>query len=151
MPEDRTELLIEGLHVFSERHAAAESLKWQVPALSLTAQAFLLTIALTATSAPFARYLAASLSFSIAVMSAQLMAHLQYFRLLWQALIERVAGELPGGAGLMSMKEELEKKLRRPLFTRGSHEVWMVAIALFGIADLLVIAFSIWRPSVFVR
>ncbi len=58
--------------VVASRRQSRDSLLWQVPVLSLTAQAFLFTIALGSTSR-FARLLAAGLALAASLASIQLM------------------------------------------------------------------------------
>ncbi len=60
--------------VVAARRLQWDALLWQVPALSLTAQAFLLTIVLGPNSSRFARIVSAVLSLAAALMSMQLMA-----------------------------------------------------------------------------
>lgn len=57
----------------SARRLQWDNLLWQVPVLSLTAQAFLLTIALSADSSRLARIVACSLSIVAAILAVQLM------------------------------------------------------------------------------
>jgi hypothetical protein len=56
------------------REVEKDSLLWQAPALALTAQAFLLTIALDSESDPLAVIVSAALGVIVAVLSVQLMA-----------------------------------------------------------------------------
>jgi hypothetical protein len=58
----------------SQRRLQWDSLLWQVPVLSLTAQAFLLTIALSPGTKQFPRALASALAFVAALLAMQLMA-----------------------------------------------------------------------------
>lgn len=57
----------------SARRTAFDTLMWQVPALGLTAQAFLLTIAYGTGSSVIARSVAGALAFAVAVVAIQTM------------------------------------------------------------------------------
>jgi hypothetical protein len=59
-------------------------LMWQVPVLSLTAQAFLLTIVLGGNSTPTSRVLASALALLASILSMQLMAKHR-----WHVKVER--------------------------------------------------------------
>jgi hypothetical protein len=59
--------------VIAFRRMQYEAMMWQVPALSLTAQAFLLTIALGPDSKPMSRVVTGLLSAVVALVSVQLM------------------------------------------------------------------------------
>lgn len=56
------------------RRAGYDSMAWQVPVISLTAQAFLFTIALGPDSRPLARVIACSLGLAVTILSMLLLA-----------------------------------------------------------------------------
>ncbi len=58
----------------ASRRASIDAMRWQTPALGMTAQAFLLTLALAPDSSRLARLLASALSLILALMVMQLMA-----------------------------------------------------------------------------
>jgi len=62
-----------GYEMLTLRQMEHNSLAWQVPSLSLTAQAFLLTIALGAGTAPLARVVSAALGMISGLLTMQLM------------------------------------------------------------------------------
>ena len=64
------------LAIFAGQFGSYATMVWQVPALSLTAQSFLLTIALPHGNSDGAKYISAGLSIGIAAASFQLM-HVQ--------------------------------------------------------------------------
>ena len=70
---DTTEQLISLPGVYAARYASYTTLLWQLPALSLTAWAFLLTIALSHSDGVSARVTAAALSAVISAASYALM------------------------------------------------------------------------------
>ena len=79
LSEDRLEhtvkpdVLVALLGVYGTQFASYTTLLWQVPALSLTAQAFLLTIALNSMSTPQERMVASGLSLAITAAAVFLM------------------------------------------------------------------------------
>ena len=70
---DTPDQLISLAGVYAARYASYTTLLWQLPALSLTAQAFLLTIALSHSDGISARVTAAALSAVISAASYSLM------------------------------------------------------------------------------
>lgn len=69
-----------------------DSMLWQTPVISLTAQAFLFTIALSNGDKP-ARFIASLLAFITALASAQLLAKHRYFEIYYSKLLESVERE----------------------------------------------------------
>ena len=90
--------------MLAERRNQQDSMLWQAPALALTAQAFLLTIALGGNAVSvFARALAAGLGLVVACMSMQLMAkhrHLTELDNAWLAAMEQEIGLAPIAVGV---------------------------------------------------
>jgi hypothetical protein len=76
----------------ASRRAGLDSMMWQTPALGMTAQAFLITLALGAGSSRWARLLAALLSLILALMVMQLMAKHRRNELLDSVLLEELEG-----------------------------------------------------------
>jgi hypothetical protein len=76
------------------RRLGYDTLLWQVPVLSLTAQSFLFTIALSSNSSPEARMTAAALSLVVALMSMQLMAKHRFHEEIDAKLAEKLEREL---------------------------------------------------------
>lgn len=75
---EKTDPLIQ-YHVVAARRDAFNSLLWQTPVLSLTAQAFLFTIALDPNPKVFARIIAAALALIIAAASVQLLRKHRFY------------------------------------------------------------------------
>ena len=112
---------------------------WQAPALALTAQAFLLTIALGGNAASFLRALAAGLGLVVACMSMQLMAkhrHPTELDNAWLAAMEQEIGLTPVaargvGAGV-GPRRSLVRRAR-------SYVVWQVGLGLFALANMAIL------------
>ncbi|MBL0886208.1 hypothetical protein [Myceligenerans indicum] len=136
-----------------------DSLVWQVPVLSLTAQAFLYTIALGPESSSAARITSAVISIVITALSVTLMArHRQ--------------GEITDAQWLAEYETSLPKVYRqhgRPWQERRDQEqpdrgvfrllvlpwpafrTWVVGLGIFGLISCLVIVAAIVRPELFIR
>jgi len=82
------------LAIFAGQFGSYATMVWQVPALSLTAQSFLLTIALTNGNSDGATYISAGLSIGIAFASFQLMHNQRAHQICHGELAYRLAQEL---------------------------------------------------------
>jgi hypothetical protein len=133
--------------VAANRRYQYDFMMWQVPALSLTAQAFLFTIALQAEATRASRLIAAALALIVAAMSMQLMAKHRHHELTearWLAAFE----EEEHLALLHAPMSERGAKVRSWSPTaRSSYGVWMVGIALFGLAAITIMVISIVMPG----
>jgi hypothetical protein len=89
--------LISLLGVYAAQYASYTTLLWQVPTLSLTAQAFLLTIALGHSNGVSARVTAAALSALISAASYALMQNQRGHAIYYGELAGRVSGHLDLG------------------------------------------------------
>ncbi len=130
-----------------------DNLLWQVPVLSLTAQAFLFTTALSADALGWARVVASLLSLNISVLSILLMARHRQGELTDAHWLERFELEI-ADAGRWGAHGQAFRDARqfeglaagwvgrliplRPMFV-----VWVVGLGLFGLAALGVIARTI--------
>ena len=115
-----------------------DSMVWQVPALSLTAQAFLLAIALGSGSGHLARIAAGLLSAVTALMSVQLLLRHRLHETAdaiwlnkfedshgWEPVHQRPAARV-AAAGLRA----------RGLAGLPSHKLWITGLVLFGATGL---------------
>ncbi|MDQ3714934.1 MAG: hypothetical protein M3381_02680 [Actinomycetota bacterium] len=138
------------------RELEQDAMLWQTPTIALTAPAFLLTIALTPDSQLFARVLAASLGLVVAALSMQLMAK---HRIL-ESVDRHKLGQLEAALGIDRLSDrgwgwERGKYLltgdggpKDSWFRRRkSYVVWQSGIAVFGLANLTVIAVAVAVPS----
>jgi hypothetical protein len=82
------------LAIFVGQFGSYATMVWQVPALSLTAQSFLLTIALTHGNSDGAKYISAGLSIVIAFASFQLMHVQRAHQICHGELASRLAQQL---------------------------------------------------------
>jgi hypothetical protein len=122
-------------------------LMWQVPVLSLTAQAFLFTIILGGESSRTARILASTLAVISSILSMQLMAkHHWYRQLEWKWL------------GAFEEDHHLEQAHKRPqkgeqsflsgLIHQSSYNLWQVGLALFGVVSTLCLVLAVIKPHI---
>ena len=77
------------LDVIERRRAQADSFTWAVPGIAIAAQAFLLSIALNASTEPLGRLIAAAAGLSAVLALGHLLFKQVYLFDLYEALIER--------------------------------------------------------------
>lgn len=124
--------------VVAARRQNFDSMVWQVPALSLTAQAFLLVIALGSGSGHLARIAAGLLSAVTALMSVQLLLRQRLHEVAdarwlhdfensrgWKPVHQRPAARV-AAAGIQP----------RGLARLPSHQLWITGLGLFGTIGL---------------
>lgn len=94
-PDDgRRSDLLAAWAVLEQRRSAYDSMVWQTPALGLTAQAFLLTLALGPGTSAVGRCLASLLSIVLSIMVIQLMAKHRRGEVTEALHLERLEAEL---------------------------------------------------------
>ncbi len=164
-PDDASFRLV--YETLRDRRAGYDGLMWQTPALGMTAQAFLMTIALGRDTSQVARLLASLLAFIIAVLSMQLMAKHRYHesmdaRLLQMLEDDRHLGGIlgiaphapPGERALLLEQRGGQKHQKRwprllSVWRRygwrrySSYLVWMGGLALFALTALVVMALAL--------
>lgn len=129
------------------RQMEHNSLAWQVPSLSLTAQAFLLTIALGAGTAPLARVVSAALGMISGLLTMQLMAKNRYMGAIELIRLRRMSGEL--SAPDVTYINWTSAGMPRPhwwLRIR-SHILWQIGLALFVMTNCGILVMAIIRPE----
>ena len=72
----------------TERRISHDNLTWQTPALSLTAQAFLLTISLGPSESQVSRTIASIISIMISILSVQLIERHSFFETTFSKILE---------------------------------------------------------------
>jgi hypothetical protein len=121
-------------------------LMWQVPALSLTAQAFLFTIILGADSSRTSRIISCALAIIASVLSMQLMAKHRWHRNReWKWL-----GDFENKHNLEQAHDQAPKR-RRSLLNKvmyqSSYTLWQVGLALFGVVSSFCLVLAAIKPS----
>lgn len=128
-----------------------DQLVWQVPAISLTAQAFLFTISLAHDSSRLARLLSSFLSVVTAAMSVQLMARHRFAELTMARRLEEFerAHGLPTAAFAEVGGLDRGPWLARRLAALRAFDVWVWGLASFGGVGALVAVLAVIYPGVF--
>lgn len=149
-PDPHADDLLTLLNVYTTQFGSYTTLLWQVPALGLTAQAFLLTIALGSNISEAARVGAAVLSALIALASYSLM-HSQRGRAINQAeLARRTSSKLAlksflGGNFILDDAVPSQTNAQDVWEVDHSiYQVWKICMLLFGIADLVIVLWVIF-------
>jgi hypothetical protein len=159
--------LINLLNIYATQVGSYTTLLWQVPALSLTAQSFLLTIALTAHNGEIAKVTAAGLSMVISLASYALMHDQRGHAINYGELAMRLSNKLPLGRlietslvgvddgvpkgtdayQLWTWHREGEGPLERRVTPRAGrmYAVWKGCMILFFLVDAGII-FSVFTP-----
>ena len=159
--------LLAAYQVISDRRIAYDTMSWQTPALSFTAQAFLFTVALGPDVARVSRVLSAALALAVSVVSIQLLRKHQYMEFMDSLLLEQievklgVASALELGGSPHAGTEKRRKGLKlvdkdgvsRDLGRAGvlesvdSPSLWIAALALFGVVALGIAVTALLIPS----
>lgn len=141
MDERSSQAVLAVYSAVSARRDSFDDRMWQVPALAMTAQAFLMAIALGSTGIRAPKFVAAVLGLVLAVLSMQLMAKHRFIELLDNRLLEKVErdlgleailGELPHAA----LRQRAATLAAPRLVRLSSYRIWMAALGLFGLADI---------------
>ncbi|MDX2025380.1 MAG: hypothetical protein SFU54_03365 [Microcella sp.] len=121
--------------VVAARRLALDGLMWQVPSLSLAAQAFLLTVSLNVAIEPVSRLVAAIIGVVVTAASAQLMVKHRRHELIDRLLLEKMEASL-GLPKVHSSPAVLAAGLgmaRANWFVRiRSFAVWLAMLILLG-------------------
>lgn len=134
--------------IISARINEADAKMWQVPGLTMTAQAFLLTITLSADFKMGAHIVGAGMGALIAWMSYQLMSKHRHFHQLDTAMLRYLEERI--GLSSISIYGWPPQVVEPPstwLIRRRSVSVWKRGIAVIGIVNMLLIpafAFTPW-------
>jgi hypothetical protein len=138
------------LGVYSAQYGSYTTLLWQVPALSLTAQAFLLTIALGPNN-KWSKIIASVLSIVIALASTRLMHDQRGHAINHGELALRVSRTLGLAKQFGDLNVDDAKPTRANAETlwvgwdRRIYTAWKIALYLFLAADLAVIGLVIFK------
>ena len=151
-----TDVLLGAYAAVTARRTSFDTMMWQVPALAMTAQAFLLTIALGNGSARISREIAAVLAMFLSIMSMQLMAKHRFLENVDNQLSERLEHSLgvAGGAGTVPHGTIPVRAgglaLRLPWWIRlSSYRLWLGGLALFAVADGMTGVLAAVHPTLF--
>lgn len=144
-----------------QRELEQDAMLWLTPTIALTAQAFLLTIALNKDSPAFATYLAAGLGLVVALLSMQLMAKHRFLNLMDRAHLHALEARLRiehlsnrqyfynNGAYRVPdwLKDHKSPPSEHGLAKFRSYRVWIFGMVVFAAVNLAVIAVQTWAPG----
>jgi general stress protein CsbA len=141
------------------RRLQQDSLVWQVPVLSLTAQAFLYTIALGPDSSSFARIVSAVISIVITVLSVTLMARHRQSEVTDAEWLTEYEATLPPAYrqhGRPFQERRDRQQTDRGAFTLlvlpwPAFRTWIVGLGIFGLISGFVIVATVVQPELFTR
>jgi hypothetical protein len=124
---------------------------WQTPALAMTAQAFLLTVALDSTSLRTARYLSAGLATMIALISMQLMAKHRFVGELDRLEAARLEEKL-GLPNISSRRRGQPGSVVAPwILRKSSYRIWVVALGVFALTSMSILLITAITPDALSR
>ncbi|GAA1806620.1 hypothetical protein [Nostocoides veronense] len=138
------------------RRTAFDGLLWQAPVLSLTAQAFLLTIALGGGASRFARIVASLLSVIVSVLTVQLLTRHRQAEITDAHWLSDMEGGLPEGFRAHG-PTWAERRNQTPAYA-GPFEpfrrlpgffTWAVGLSLFGVAAVVTLIVAVVKPEAF--
>jgi hypothetical protein len=137
------------------RRTQFDNLLWQVPVLSLTAQAFLFTVALGADTSRTARIIAAFLSLIVTFLTLQLFTRHRQAEITDAHWLERYEMETLGvppahGIAWRQVRNDTHPAagVFSPLARLKGFRTWLFGLSLFGLASLLILSLSIGWPNV---
>ena len=152
-PEPTEAAVLAAYAAVAARRSQFDALLWQVPVLSLTAQAFLFTIALSAGNDAWARILSSLLSINITVMSILLMGRHRQAELHDAHWLERVERDVLHLSELGAHGSVFRNSRNRQALDAGSigrliplksmFPLWVMGLAFFGLGAFAVIIWTV--------
>jgi hypothetical protein len=137
--------------IVAQRRLQWDNLVWQVPVLSLTAQAFLFTIALSAGNGQYARAVASALAFAAAILSMLLMSRHRKGEITdahWlRAYEEANFGRSFHGSPWQEARDR--ESVGGPFSQLGGYVSWMFGFSLFAAAALASFVLTFTAPDLF--
>ncbi len=123
------------------RELEQDSMTWQTPAIALTAQSFLLTIALNEGNATWTRALTASLGVVISVLSIQLLSKHIYLNAMDRAQLRLLESDM--GLPPISQRTWTDPRIELPKqgfwARRSSASWWRRGMAVFALANIVIL------------
>jgi hypothetical protein len=145
--------------IVAARRTQFDQLVWQVPVLSLTAQAFLFSIALSHDATRTARVIASVLSLLMTVLSLHLMAKHRQAEVadsqwleVYESQFKPTDASLPWpvhGRTWSAYRNSIDPKIGLFGFFSRFHgfQIWSWGLAMFGVAALVVLLLTAIRPD----
>ncbi|WP_147258788.1 hypothetical protein [Pseudonocardia hierapolitana] len=136
------------------RRTQFDNLMWQVPILSITAQAFLFTVSLGADTSQAARVISSSLSLIVTVLTLQLFVRHRQSEITDAHWLEEREAQLNSsafhGRSWQSARNAVDPDAQpfSALAHIGGYRMWSIGLCIFGLASLIVLAISITVPAI---
>lgn len=144
-----------------QRELEQDAMLWQTPTIALTAQAFLLTIALNPAVSTLATYLSAGLGLLVALLSMQLMAKHRFLNLMDRVHLHALEADLEiehlsnrqyfytNGAYRIPDRFSTHKAPRAEggLARLRSYRVWIFGLLIFAAVNVAIVVVQIWAPE----
>lgn len=126
------------------RRSGFDAMMWQTPALGMTAQAFLLTLALGPGTARWARLISAVLSLMLSLMVMQLMAKHRQNEVSESRRLEQIEVILGFRERFGFLPHAVRKTDRasKRFWEVSSYRLWMAGLSLFAIVAIVIIIFA---------
>lgn len=136
------------------RRSQFDNLVWQVPVLSITAQAFLFTISLGPDTRPLGRVITCLLSLVVTFLTLQIFTRHRQAEITdahWLEDYEQRHGISPGGHGLYWRNLREGTSAGAGVFSgfarlRG-FVTWAVGLSLFGLASVVILVVTLVEPA----
>ncbi len=147
--EENKELLQVVYQTLSTRRLGYDNLMWQVPVLSLAAQAFLYTIALSNGNSNAARIISSVLALIISLMSIQLMSKHRFNEEVDSRILEEIEKSLKVEvSGFYPHQKTVDRAKAVNMKANGfirlsSYRVWMFGLSLFAITAITIIVITV--------
>ncbi|CAB4671009.1 unannotated protein [freshwater metagenome] len=167
---NKDELAIVKYNSLSERRKHFDALFWQIPALSLGGQAFLLSIALNDSSRTTARTLSALLGIFIAFVSLASLSRIRFYEFTITNMLKKAEEELFGyrfsdnesqewidagkKAGVsisLLLRNKITHKIYSYLYPFQSYRIWVLTQILFILVGIFIIGNSFLGHDLFTR
>lgn len=135
------------------RRTQFDNLVWQVPVLSITAQAFLVTISLGADTSPVVRTISCVLSLIVSFLTVQIFTRHRQAEITDAHWLEeyKKRHSLPGGHGYYwrQLREQTSADAGpfTPLARLRGYQTWAIGLSMFGVASIVVLIISIGWPQ----
>ena len=133
------------LEAVSARHSAHITIMWQAPSLAVAAEAFLLTIALSAQSSTTSRIAVSVLGITIATLASHFMAKHR----LASVRDGQILSDLIKKLDMADVFDVADRVKSTWLSRRSSYLTWRVGLVFFIIVNAAVLVVSIVHPEAF--
>jgi hypothetical protein len=132
------ESVIASYQVTSSRRLQYENLMWQVPALSLSAQAVLISVTLNSGSSPENRLITSVLSAMVGIISIQLLQKHRYHEVLESKQLEQIENtyDLINIHAPITIRAAILRHKRGKIESLSGFVVWRLALFAFALTGI---------------